>query len=77
MIRLGALGGILACLALVACGGDDSGGGGGGGGGGGKELTIYSSLPLQGAARPQSAKSGSNIGSGAHWRKTAVSIAIA
>ena len=27
-----------------------------GGGGGGKNITIYSSLPLQGAARPQSAK---------------------
>ena len=53
MIRMGALAGVLACLALVACGGDDSGGGGGGGGGGGKELTIYSSLPLQGPARTQ------------------------
>ena len=53
MIRLAALAGVLACLALVACGGDDSGGGGGGGGGGGKELTIYSSLPLQGPARTQ------------------------
>ena len=30
--------------------------GGSGGGGGGKSITIYSSLPLQGAARPQSAK---------------------
>jgi branched-chain amino acid transport system substrate-binding protein len=40
-------------LGLAACGG-----GGGGGGGGGKvsgtTLTIYSSLPLQGASRPQS-----------------------
>jgi len=53
MIRLAALAGVLACLALAACGGDDSGGGGGGGGGGGKELTIYSSLPLQGPARTQ------------------------
>jgi branched-chain amino acid transport system substrate-binding protein len=40
-------------LGLAACGG----GGGGGGGGGtvsGTSLTIYSSLPLQGASRPQS-----------------------
>jgi branched-chain amino acid transport system substrate-binding protein len=46
---------LLAALALgvAACGGDD-GGGGSGGGGGGKTLTIYSSLPLQGASRPQS-----------------------
>jgi branched-chain amino acid transport system substrate-binding protein len=40
-------------LGLAACGG-----GGGGGGGGGKvsgtTLTVYSSLPLQGASRPQS-----------------------
>src|SRR3954471_8058145 len=44
-------------LVVAACGGDDGGGGGGGGGtagGGGKTLTIYSSLPLQGASRPQS-----------------------
>src|SRR4051812_14743649 len=45
-------------LVVAACGGDSgsSGGGGGGGtaGGGGKTLTIYSSLPLQGASRPQS-----------------------
>jgi branched-chain amino acid transport system substrate-binding protein len=41
-------------LAIGACGGDDEGGGGGGGGdGGGETLTIYSSLPLQGAARAQ------------------------
>jgi len=52
MIRLGALAGVLACLALVACG-DDGGSSTGGGGGGGKELTIYSSLPLQGPARAQ------------------------
>ena len=51
MIRSAALAGVLVCLGLVACGDD---GGGGGGGGGGKELTIYSSLPLQGAARAQS-----------------------
>jgi branched-chain amino acid transport system substrate-binding protein len=41
-------------LTVAACGGDDDGGGGGGGGGGSKELTVYSSLPLQGASRPQS-----------------------
>jgi branched-chain amino acid transport system substrate-binding protein len=40
-------------LAAGACG-DDGGGSSGGGGGGGKQLTIYSSLPLQGAARAQS-----------------------
>src|SRR3954471_24696492 len=36
---------------VAACGDDDSGGGGGGGG---KAVTIYSSLPLQGANRGQS-----------------------
>ena len=40
-------------LAVVACGSDDEGGGGSGGEGGGQKLTIYSSLPLQGAARAQ------------------------
>jgi branched-chain amino acid transport system substrate-binding protein len=43
-------------MALGACGGDDDEGGGGGGGGGGdaaKSVTIYSSLPLQGASRDQ------------------------
>jgi branched-chain amino acid transport system substrate-binding protein len=41
---------------VAACGDDDSGGGGGGGGesSGGGSLTVYSSLPLQGASRPQS-----------------------
>jgi len=42
---------------VAACGGDDDNGGGGGGGGessGGGSLTVYSSLPLQGASRPQS-----------------------
>jgi branched-chain amino acid transport system substrate-binding protein len=42
---------------VAACGDDDNGGGGGGAsdeGGGGKTLTVYSSLPLQGASRPQS-----------------------
>jgi len=41
-------------LLVAACGGGDSGGSSGGGGGGKKELTIYSSLPLQGSSRPQS-----------------------
>jgi branched-chain amino acid transport system substrate-binding protein len=46
-------------LGLAACGGDDDEGGGGGGGGGsasegGGTITIYSSLPRQGAQRPQS-----------------------
>jgi branched-chain amino acid transport system substrate-binding protein len=43
---------------VAACGDDDNGGGGGGGessgDGGGGSLTVYSSLPLQGASRPQS-----------------------
>src|ERR671925_800538 len=48
---------LLSCLFAVfaltvsACGDDDDGGGGGGGGG--QTLNIYSSLPLQGASRPQ------------------------
>jgi branched-chain amino acid transport system substrate-binding protein len=54
---LAATGCLIGALAMGvgACGGDDNGGGGGGGGdtGGGKTLTIYSSLPLQGASRPQ------------------------
>jgi len=51
----------LAALALgvAACGGDDeptSGGGGGGGGGkAGKTVTVYSSVPLQGASRVSTA----------------------
>ncbi|HET8757089.1 MAG TPA: branched-chain amino acid ABC transporter substrate-binding protein [Solirubrobacteraceae bacterium] len=56
MAATGCLVGALA-FGVAACGDDDSGGGGssGGGGGGGeaKTLTIYSSLPLQGASRPQ------------------------
>jgi branched-chain amino acid transport system substrate-binding protein len=44
-------------LGVAACGGDDNGGGNGGGGGGGssasKTVTVYSSLPLQGASRVQ------------------------
>jgi branched-chain amino acid transport system substrate-binding protein len=40
---------------VAACGGDDEGdSGGGSASGGGKSLTVYSSLPLQGASRPQS-----------------------
>jgi branched-chain amino acid transport system substrate-binding protein len=38
---------------MTACGGDDDDGGGGSGGGGGSSVNVYSSLPLQGAARPQ------------------------
>ena len=49
----GCLVGALA-LGVGACGGDDDDDGGGGGGeSGGKTLTVYSSLPLQGASRPQ------------------------
>jgi len=49
------------CLALAvglaACGSDDDGGGSGGGGGdgGGGTVSIYSSLPLQGASKDQTA----------------------
>jgi branched-chain amino acid transport system substrate-binding protein len=54
---LAATGCLVAALAMGvgACGDDDDGGGGGGGDGGGeaKTLKIYSSLPLQGASRPQ------------------------
>ncbi|MDP9376234.1 MAG: branched-chain amino acid ABC transporter substrate-binding protein [Actinomycetota bacterium] len=61
-VRLFALWGLLAALALgvAACGGQEEEGTGGdtaAGGtpaeGGGKTLTVYSSLPLQGASRPQ------------------------
>ena len=48
---VGCLVGALA-LGVGACGGDDDGGGGAAGGGG-KTLTIYSSMPLQGASSPQ------------------------
>jgi branched-chain amino acid transport system substrate-binding protein len=43
-------------LGLAACGDDEDTGSSGasGDGGGGGELTVYSSLPLQGASRPQS-----------------------
>lgn len=47
---------LLAALALgvAACGDDDDDdGGGGGGGAAGGTVTVYSSLPLQGASRPQ------------------------
>ena len=40
-------------LGIGACGSDDGGGGGDAASGGGKTLTIYSSMPLQGAASPQ------------------------
>jgi branched-chain amino acid transport system substrate-binding protein len=40
-------------LGLTACG-DDEDEGGGGGGGGNTKVTVYSSLPLQGASRVQS-----------------------
>jgi branched-chain amino acid transport system substrate-binding protein len=40
-------------LAAAACGEDESSGPGGDDSGGGKSLTVYSSLPLQGAQRPQ------------------------
>jgi len=43
---------VLAGSVIAACGSDDNSGGGGGGGS--KKVTIYSSLPLQGATRPQS-----------------------
>ena len=55
---LAASGCLVAALAFVvaACGGDDEDSGSGGGGGGGEAATsvnVYSSLPLQGASRPQ------------------------
>jgi branched-chain amino acid transport system substrate-binding protein len=43
-------------VGMTACGeddDDDGGGGGGEGGGGGGTVNVYSSLPLQGASRPQ------------------------
>src|SRR5215216_2820832 len=55
---LAAMGCMIIVLGVVvaACGDDDSGGGGGtsSSGSGGGSLTVYSSLPLQGATRPQS-----------------------
>jgi branched-chain amino acid transport system substrate-binding protein len=52
---LAATGCLVAALALGvgACGDDDDEGGGGGGEAEAKTLKIYSSLPLQGASRPQ------------------------
>ncbi len=43
-------------LGVAACGGEEeeTGGEQAAGGGGGKNVTVYSSLPLQGASRPQS-----------------------
>jgi len=41
-------------LGVAACGGGDGGGGGGSSSGGGKSVTVYSSLPLQGASRGNS-----------------------
>ena len=56
---LAATGCLIGALAfgVAACGDDDSGGsgssGGGDSGGEAKTVTVYSSLPLQGASRPQ------------------------
>ncbi len=48
---------VAACIAVAGCGSDDDGGGGSGGGGSsGGTVTVYSSMPLQGAPRPQSEK---------------------
>jgi branched-chain amino acid transport system substrate-binding protein len=51
---------VIAAFGVAACGDDEESGGGGGGsaettGGGGEggDVTVYSSLPLQGASRPQ------------------------
>ncbi len=46
---------LVAALAMgaAACGDDDDDGGGGEGGGEAKSVKVYSSLPLQGASRPQ------------------------
>src|SRR5688572_22511298 len=55
MRKLATLVGLALLPAVAACGGDDgeSGGSGQGSADGKKALTIYSSLPLQGASRPQ------------------------
>jgi branched-chain amino acid transport system substrate-binding protein len=53
---LAATGCLVAALAMgaAACGDDEEGGGGGEGGGGeARTVKVYSSLPLQGASRPQ------------------------
>jgi branched-chain amino acid transport system substrate-binding protein len=52
-VRLVAVAALALALGIGACGGDDEGDTGAGGDGGPKKLTIYSSLPLQGAARAQ------------------------
>jgi branched-chain amino acid transport system substrate-binding protein len=58
---IAATGCVAAALALgvTACGSSDNGGGGGssngGGGGGSKSVTVYSSVPLQGASRASTA----------------------
>jgi branched-chain amino acid transport system substrate-binding protein len=49
---------VIAAFGVAACGDDEDEGGGGSastteGGGGGGEVNVYSSLPLQGASRPQ------------------------
>jgi branched-chain amino acid transport system substrate-binding protein len=51
---LAAMGCLLGISALAAAGCGSSGGGGGGGGTPSKNVTVYSSLPLQGSSRPQS-----------------------
>ncbi|HEU4658988.1 MAG TPA: branched-chain amino acid ABC transporter substrate-binding protein [Capillimicrobium sp.] len=56
-LRTIAAAGCVGALALgaAACGDDDSGGGGSTSGGGGESVNIYSSLPLQGASKDQTA----------------------
>jgi branched-chain amino acid transport system substrate-binding protein len=44
--------GLASALAIAACGGNDDDSGSGGGAEGAASVTIYSSLPLQGASRP-------------------------
>jgi branched-chain amino acid transport system substrate-binding protein len=51
--RLGAVAAAGALLGLAACGEDENAPAGGGGGEQARTLTVYSSLPLQGASRPQ------------------------
>jgi branched-chain amino acid transport system substrate-binding protein len=52
---------VIAAFGVAACGDDESGGGGGGGsastdgGGGASTVNVYSSLPLQGASKDQTA----------------------
>ena len=54
--RLGVAAACIAAGVLAGCGGGDDGGDQSASGGGGGTVTVYSSLPLQGAARPQSEK---------------------